>query len=54
VNQFWLHPNHVLEGERFRVKVRLRGDWIDKRISLVFSTKDKGFVIESYDEEGIH
>ena len=52
VNQFWMHPNHILEGERFRVEVRLRGDWIDKHVSLIFSAKDKGFLIESYDEEG--
>jgi hypothetical protein len=54
VNQFWQHPGRILKGERFRVGVRLRGDWIDKHVSLVFSAQNKGFVIESYEEDGIH
>jgi hypothetical protein len=52
-NELFVYPPHLLQGERFRVEIRLRGDWIDKRISFTFSAKDRGFVIESYAEEGI-
>ena len=54
VNEFFVYPSHLLDGERFRVHIRLRGDYVDKHVSFIFVTKDKGFVIESYDEEGIH
>jgi hypothetical protein len=53
VNEFYVYPQRLLEGERFRIEIRLRGDWVDKRVSFIFSTKDKGFVIESCAEEGI-
>jgi len=53
-NQFYVNPKHLLNGDRFRVEVRLRGNWVDKHVRVVFSLKESGFVIESYDEEGIH
>jgi len=53
LNELFVHARHLLEGDRFRVQIRLRGDWIDKHVWLIFSTKDKQFSIESY-EEGIY
>lgn len=50
-NEFYVYPKHLLVGLRFRVAIRLRGDWVDKKVSCIFGTKDKGFVIESYEEE---
>lgn len=43
---YWTCPTHLLDGDRFRIDVRLRGDWIDKRFSFVFRTENKSFVIE--------
>ena len=54
VSQYWLHPKHLLNEGRYRIEVRLRGDWIDKRVSLTVTAKDKSFIVESYVEEGIH
>jgi HAMP domain-containing protein len=31
VNEFYVYPAHLLDGERFRIHIRLRGDWVDQR-----------------------
>jgi hypothetical protein len=36
----------VLQGDRFRVTVRLRGDWIDNQLSLIFKAENGSFTIE--------
>jgi hypothetical protein len=51
LNEFYVYPAHLLDGERFRIHIRLRGDWVDKHVEFVFSTNNKGFVIESYEEK---
>jgi hypothetical protein len=54
VNEFFVYPPHLLEGDRFRVAIRLRGDWIDKLVSFIFRIEGDGFVVESYDEDGAY
>jgi hypothetical protein len=54
IDQFFVYPGHLLEGDRFRVEIRLRGDWIDKRVSFIFQAKDGGFIVEPHDEDGVH
>jgi hypothetical protein len=44
--EFFLYSQRVLEGDRFQVKIRLWGDWIDATSSFVFRTENEGFVIE--------
>ena len=51
VDQFYVHPGHLLNGERFRVELRLRGDWIEKHVSIIFRAEDGRFLLESYDEK---
>jgi len=43
---FFTCPTHVLTGERFRVHIRLRGDWVDKSVVITFRTENSGFAIE--------
>lgn len=38
-------PQHLLEGDLFRVDVRLQGDWIDNTFSFTFKTIAAGFDI---------
>ena len=44
--EYWTCPSHLLDGDCFRVEIRLRGDWIDKRFSFVFRAENRSFVIE--------
>ncbi len=43
---FFICPKHLLEGDCFRVEIRLRGVLIDETFSFTFKTTDKGFEIE--------
>ena len=47
VDQFYVYPHHLLEGERFRVNLRLRGNWIDLTHSFIFRTEGDSFAIEA-------
>jgi hypothetical protein len=44
---FFRYDHHLLEGDRFRVEIRLLGDWVDERFSFSFKATDDGFVLES-------
>jgi hypothetical protein len=37
---------HLLQGDRFQVTIRLRGEWIDRRLSFNFRAENNGFAIE--------
>ncbi len=43
---FFLCPKHLLEGDHFRVDIRLRGVLIDETFSFRFKTTNSGFEIE--------
>lgn len=45
-NNFYVTPKHLLNGEEFRVDVRLRGKYVDSRITFKFRKKDNAFEIE--------
>jgi len=46
INQFYVNPKHLLEAEGLRVEVRLRGEWVDKRLIFTFKTENRGFNID--------
>lgn len=43
---FFRCDEHLLIGDRFRVDIRLLGEWVDERFSFKFRTTDTGFVLE--------
>jgi hypothetical protein len=43
---YFRYDHHLLEGNEFRVAIRLQGDWVDERFSFTFSTCEAGFTLE--------
>ena len=47
---YYVCPKHLLEGEQFRVKIRLRGEMVDYQVSFTFKAQEKSFLIEGVKE----
>ncbi len=43
---FFRYDHHLLNGDEFRVEIRLQGDWVDERFSFRFGTSDHGFTLK--------
>jgi hypothetical protein len=44
---YWTCPSHLLKGNRFRIDIRLRGDWIDQEHSFIVRLEKRTFTIEA-------
>jgi hypothetical protein len=42
---FFRYEHHSLKGDRFKVEIRLLGDWVDEYFSFRFRTTHDGFVV---------
>jgi len=42
----FLYPEHLLQGDAFKIEVRLRGEWVDERFPFTFRATEHGFVID--------
>jgi hypothetical protein len=51
VNEFFVYPPHALIGDRFKITIRLRGDFVNETFSFSFRTENSGFVIEPMQQQ---